>query len=86
MIDASTPEEFFIEPKEAEFPIDAINCAHQRANAILTMLIATLGNQDNQQFHPRTICSAVWQVQANLEQIHIMANHAFKNRRKIAKS
>lgn len=79
MIDASTPEEFFIAPKEAEFPIDAINCAFARANAILTMLIATLGNQENQQFHPHTIGDAIWQVQANLEQIHTMANYAFVN-------
>lgn len=78
---SSTPEDFFIEPQEAGFPIDAINCAYARADAILTMLIATLGNQDNQQFHPHTIGDALWQVQANLEQIYTMTNHAFVNRK-----
>lgn len=77
---ALTPEEFFNNPQESRFPIDAINCAHARTDAILSMLIATLGNQENQQFHPHTIGDALWQVQANLEQINAMANHAFKNR------
>ena len=86
MTNANTPEEFFIAPKEAEFPIDAINCAYQRADAILTMLIASLGGDNELGFHPHTISNAIWQVQANLEQIHTMANHAFVNRRTIAKA
>jgi hypothetical protein len=78
---ALTPEDFFEIPDTENFPIDAINCAYTRADAILTMLIATLGNQNNQQFHPHMIGDAIWQVQANLEQINAMVNHAFKNRK-----
>lgn len=86
MSDANTPEDFFIKPSAAQFPIDAINCAHQRADAILTMLIASLGGSNELEFHPHIISNAIWQVQANLEQIHAMANHAFVNRKAIANS
>jgi hypothetical protein len=79
MSDVSTPEEFFINPSSSEFPIDAINCAHARANSILTILLASLGNQGNQQFHPHTIADALWQVQGNLEQIKFMVNRSFVN-------
>ncbi len=75
---AITPEEFFIKPKESKFPIDAINCAFARADAILTMLIVTLSDQENQQFHPHTIGDALWQVQANMEQIKCMTDHSYQ--------
>lgn len=78
MSNALTPEEFFIKPQDSKFPIDAINCAYARTDAILTMLIATLGNQENQQFHPHTIGDALWQVQANMEQIKRMTDHSYQ--------
>lgn len=78
MSNANTPEDFLLASDKDRFPIDAINCAHQRADSILTMLIAVLGGQSELEFNPHLISNALWQVQGTLEQIKIMTDHSYR--------
>ncbi|WP_049629101.1 hypothetical protein [Cellvibrio sp. pealriver] len=74
-----TPEGFMSIPKDELFPIDAINCAKGRVNAVLTMLIVALNTEGADTIHPHTIAEALWSVQGHIDQMEIMIDHAYES-------
>jgi hypothetical protein len=75
-----TPEGFMTIPKDELFPIDAINCAKGRVNAVLNMLIVALNTKDAADtIHPHTIAEALWSVQGHIDQMEIMIDHAYES-------
>lgn len=73
-----TPEGFMSIPKDELFPIDAINCAKGRANAILNMLTVALNTKDSAHaIHPHTVAESLWAIQGYLDQMEIMIDHAY---------
>jgi hypothetical protein len=71
-----TPEEYIKIPDGEKFPIDAINCAKTRAQAILTMLINDIGNENL--LSPTTVSNGLWAIEGYLDQIEILIDHSYK--------
>ncbi len=75
-----TPEGFMTVPSGELFPIDAINCAKNRADALLTILMVTLNTKDAADSIPSgTIAEGLWALQGHLDQMEIMINHAYSS-------
>ena len=73
-----TPEAFIKLPSTELFPIDAINCAQARADAILKMLIVALNCKGAEDIHPHTIAESLWALQGTLDQVKIMVDHSYQ--------
>lgn len=80
-----TPEDFFTIPATAEpgYPIDAIECALVRADAMLVMLISQFNGESQTKHNDYIVCHALWAVQGELGLLTKMVKHGFETEKKI---
>lgn len=84
-----TPESLMRVRKDAPagIPIDAIDCAAERAQAILVLLSGQFESEDSCTYSWRVIASILWAVEGMVEEIRILANHGHEQEhRKCLKS
>lgn len=75
-----TPETLFsISPNiEPGLPIDAINCAIGRAQAVLVFVMSQFDGTTDAKFSNEVIGNALWAVAGDLKMIHKMTDFAWR--------
>jgi len=71
------PEDAFVIRPDAPagIPIDAIECAAARADAILTVLMTQFETTEQCTLSNNVVCNTLWAVQGLIEEIRILANN-----------
>lgn len=75
-----TPEDFFSISQDIEpgLPIDAINCAIDRAQAVLLFVMSQFDGTTEARFTDHVICNALWAVEGDLKMIQKMTDFAWR--------
>ena len=61
----------------AGYPIDAIDCALSRANAVLILLSGQFDGSDNERLAGHLIANILWSIQGDLALIQKLVRHGY---------
>lgn len=81
---SGTSEELFEVPATAEpgYPIDAMDSALARADALLVMLMSQFSGESLVKHSDAVICNALWAVQGEIGLLMKMVKHGFETKGK----
>ena len=78
--DEGTTEDVFVVANDLEpgVPINAINCAISRAQAILNLIMPQFDGTSEFRHSDPVICNAIWAIQGEIEKLSKMVHHGYE--------
>jgi hypothetical protein len=80
-VDICTPEQMLVPSPDAPagYPVDAILCAVDRANAVLTLLSGQFFSDDNDRYCDEIIGGVIWSARGELGLIKTLIGHGLRS-------